>query len=574
MAEKNPCQKDNCLRACHTGYDYCASHRCHWSGGHCVNLAKQNAHYCPDHGCFAEIQKPGADSRDECLRGCHPNYEYCASHRCHWPGGTCLNLAKRNAQYCRDHVCSAEVWKPESLSGVPCDNVAKSNTKCLRHQSIDRVDTVFISSRSDELWLERNAAYEAIGHSGRTPLLIDASLNKLTDSDLPPGEPADDASHKRHSKGRTLRDQIDAFVDAADFFIGIYGVNSGRQNLSIHWMTWIEYELLRFLARHAGYAEDSSTESLNDFMRNRKNVTELRRDLLGTSGATQKIETLRCVLEQRCSFFFKRYPNTKLEPSIDLQRLLSFISPYVLEIRQMVSQVNDGGDFRFYPAHAMLFDHVREEFIADTGHSIDHKSGPWVIVEVERSTNGGDRVDDRRGVLYPLLRVLFQEGMEIRDLSLGDSNSEGHGIHCFAGPFGKRKTFEDADLTASRNNLDSRLKRDLKGLPVEYKVEVSQSNPRGNGSPGVSEKKQRPGHHYFELKLLNLPGILWNITTLVTSHRGSIVDMEFPFGNTGADNEVGLWLGFESSKEHTGHIRTFEHQLKLMHGVLSIQKRG
>ncbi len=86
------------------------------------------------------------------------------------------------------------------------------------------IATAFISSRMEELAIERKAAFNATYESNITPLLFEI-------------EPPD--------KG--LKAPLDSLVDRADLFVGIYYKSTGIAHDELFHMTPIEYELWRFL---------------------------------------------------------------------------------------------------------------------------------------------------------------------------------------------------------------------------------------------------------------------------------------------------------------------------------------
>lgn len=85
--------------------------------------------------------------------------------------------------------------------------------------------SVFISSRMEELTMERRAAFEAIYDCGLVPLMFET-------------EPEDDP-----------RVQINTLVDRADFFLGIYDATLGVPSHDLCGLEPIVYELYRFLER-------------------------------------------------------------------------------------------------------------------------------------------------------------------------------------------------------------------------------------------------------------------------------------------------------------------------------------
>ncbi len=482
-------------------------------------------------------------------------------------------------------------------------------------------ETVFVSSRTEELWLERNSVYEAIGLAGKIPIMLDTALNKLTDGAFPRGTAESD--DRRFSGKRSLRTQVDALVDSADFFVGVYGTLAGIPDYSIRWLTWIEYELLRFLTRilcirrvkdYAGYQTGpirlepwrpltpKQREKLNDKMRDAEHIAYLRRILMGTPVKKEKgeIEQVHSLLDQRCLFYFKKSPGARTQLSYDLQEFLLPLRPYLREVRTTVLSTARPGDHHFFPAHAQLFEELYRELRArEPAHVMPRKNAASIRIELLRrpKRNHGP------GVLYPLLRELFQAGFTIKQLFVGGRYVKTPaktqpGIYCQALAF-RGVPIQGARLREVRRELRTALSREL--APVRHmikppKIEVSGKpyDPMGPARPVHSRKGSVNPIRAYTILAINLPGILWSVATLIAAYGGSIVYLNFDdrrrasYGgwmlgeeNGGVEFDVAFRIDAKVVKkvgaaskpgidDYHANIRTFEHQLKVLHGIISV----
>lgn len=473
--------------------------------------------------------------------------------------------------------------------------------------------TVFVSARTDELHLERIAAYEAIGQTGRIPLALDTALNKLSDGALLSRTQEEE---KRFSGRRTLREQVDALLDASDAFVGVYCRTAGVPDYSIGWLTWIEYELLRFLTRmvfirsHGLHAERGGGRKprfhrwrpltrlqlrrLNALMRDPAHIAELRRDLHDRPrrGRHTRVERVHTVLAERCRFFLKRTQEEAPALSYDLQEFLLPLRNRVTEVRTSVLASSRPGDYRFFPAHADLFESLYSalgQWQDGPGRRAPQRS---VRVHVRREVH----VENRPAILYPLLRILFQLGMNIRQLFVncpapGKRRLE-PGILCVARHMRNVDKRQHERLVTSLRRL---LREELGEVQEGLRVEVKSTAQLVPGRVSGVHRLRRRGVQAYAVRALNVPGMLWSLTTLIASYGGNIVHLRFdeatgapPEGSFGApgctiDFDVAFELDPKAAREagprtryavesFHANILTFEHQLKILHGVVSVRR--
>ncbi len=485
-------------------------------------------------------------------------------------------------------------------------------------------NVVFISARTDELYLERRAAYEAVGVSGALPLVIDPALNKLTDSMVAVrnggGVVVSPVQQKRFTGRRELRKQVDAILDAADQFVGIYGLTSGAQQHCIAWLTWIEYELYRFLTRQVERSGVPGIKGLlldvvplgehrdrlyriNDLMRSAEYIALLRESLLEGRGRRSSpfSRELHKVMSGRCTLIHKRESGLESRLSYDLQEFLLPIRPYLHEVRTTVLGTPRPGDFHYFPAHARIFELLYEKRPEQPSEDPDALMAHDGLVAIRIRRKPG--VPDSSPVLYPLLREVFQAGLDIRLLRIQclaqGSPSLEEGVFCMAQPI-RSGLVEEMELLSSSAILTAQLERELGGpQPGEsdYEIMGTATMTMGDVPPiggsiealGVLRARHAEDRlHAYSIQALDLPGMLWSVATLIASYGGSIVHMNFDCRvcNQRDANQVSevtfqvaflvdetkmeLPNGAYPQDEFTQGLRTFEHQLRILHGVVSV----
>jgi hypothetical protein len=490
------------------------------------------------------------------------------------------------------------------------------------------------------LYLERLASFEAVGMAGKLPLLLDPALNKLTDTAVPraprkphtsepnpsepnpsepnpskpnPSKPEGEKPENRHSNRRSLRAQVDALVDGADLFIGIYGRTAGNPDYTIGWLTWIEYELLRFLTRllyfgskstqngmwhklgHGGSkpSPPSQLDELNKLMRDREHISSIRRALLDPSKETGRPYAARlgAVMRNHCMFFLKRDHGDEMRLSYDLQEFLLPLRTELREVRTTVHCAARPGDYHFFPAHAGLF----EDLYNRLRMSQKTPRGPSAQQSVLRITiRRESTADNKPAVLYPLLRELFQHGLNVQQLFIQCPSRPGAkpapGIVCIATPI------HSAYSASTLESVAADLKRAiLNEFAVgQLKVDVFPT-PKSRLKRYSPRELLTEMSYAYSLQVLDVPGILWSIVTLLASYGGNITHMHFDEraviqgGSNGEfdshGRQVRLEVVFEIDEQGASGVvplqgeshndfkhaqRTFEHQLKLLHGVISI----
>ncbi len=477
----------------------------------------------------------------------------------------------------------------------------------------------FVSARTDELWLERNAISSAVASTGVIPLVFDGALNKLADDalestgPLAPSSENDERAGKnprpdsRTSGKRSLRDQIDSLLDAADFFVGIYSRTSGLQEYAIGWLTWVEYELYRFLMRQlclgghglrkAGDAsahfhpwcplEESEVETLNGYMRSKERIEWLRSALQRAALGNDDSESLRVrrVLESRTLLFQKRSRDGGTQLTYDLQEFLLPIRGHLREVRTTLREapgrLNNRGDFHYFPAHARLFQAVRGCLHGLTGGKARDPHAQLLKIHIVQGPSG----KRTPGILYPVLREIFQRGLSICAAFVGCSptDSSAGGITCYV--TSSRPSF---DPESESKKLQSRLSAlFLQASKIEVNVELEDRAGR------IETNRVAEGRaSLYRISLLDSPGALWSVCTLVASYGGSISflclnppDDSVSLGPKSiaeprpAASELLLDLGDkwlpkegedESEDEEAHDLATFEYQLQSLHAVHAV----
>ncbi len=359
--------------------------------------------------------------------------------------------------------------------------------------------TVFLSSRIDELAIERRAAFEAVYSAGLVPILYET-------------EPLEDVKNK-----------IDALVDRADLFLGLYSHTIGESSTSLAELYPIEYELLRFLAAFDLGFRTSTSNSLH-LAHNRRRLDRQMDDKGYHKRLTEKVRKacadkdgeLWDVVRIRVRLYLK-VAKGDWPVSSALRDFLEGLprTPFATEVRNSPDIIPSELRVTSYvPPHGALF----REILRDLEHGLHAPAGelrigeevnaPKVLLEV----CGGDDP----GVIHAALKESFEEWVNVCS------------IRIFEEPGGRFRTrFVGRPFTGANSQLDSpeamaeRLERSLRArLPAGHsvKAELQVAEPQG----GENAVQPSPAFTYLLLEGANVPGLFMHVSALITSHGGSV----------------------------------------------------
>jgi hypothetical protein len=254
--------------------------------------------------------------------------------------------------------------------------------------------TIFISSRMEELALDRRTAFDAAYFSDFVPLLFE-------------NEP----------RGKDEKSKIDTLVDSSDYFLGLYHQSIGTKNENLCGLEPIRYELYRFLLRFAdkeiahalvetgGAITADVKELLDHRMQNRSALTRLRRQIL--------TEGLESCGGQRV-LLYRKMQSYDSATSVSLEVMLAdFDDCRVFQSRRreppkFLEHLPPSGDEEsFQTARFDLFAQVFEE--------LGRRRSTDSVSTRQDFQNGGEwwrlTGDDDTGILFRILQRLFQKGM-------------------------------------------------------------------------------------------------------------------------------------------------------------------
>ncbi|HXU46397.1 MAG TPA: DUF4062 domain-containing protein [Thermoanaerobaculia bacterium] len=408
------------------------------------------------------------------------------------------------------------------------------------------VRTIFISSRMDELAMERRSAHSAIIEARLTPILFEMEPQK------------------------NERAKIDALVDRADFFIGIYYNTLGYPSEFLNDLCPIEYELFRFLARFDLCDEPESWQLTEPAQReitaslaDPSYVSDIRSRI--RSEIAQREGALFDVISHRVLLFLR-----VLEPDNQISRKLAeFLEglPRHEFCNQEIEPQEGVAEFvpekRYVPAHLSLFEAVYEilQKRKTSGDLTPLQSGAGFYMECRISG------EDRPGLLYRLLEACLDQACNIKSLLMSKESysmpAQGAAdIRIFLEPFvtqwSERQTVR---------NLQSALRLRLRNYSVAADL-VMEWRDLAEESPKVPDLRI-----FYEISTADVPGIIMAVTRLV-SHIGGSIEFAY-FGRKGVAAEsqffkliIGIEpVGLPSPIAEEDGRKTLEYELGSVMGI-------
>ena len=480
------------------------------------------------------------------------------------------------------------------------------------------VSTAFVSSRTEELALERRAAYEAITVSGLIPITFDAFLSRLRDADVP--QPS--VEHElRVSRDRIVRDQVDVLLSQADLFIGIYCETVGTPRRVCGEQPWICYELYRFLVRWVVTTEHEERRSIlprdalsEDSRRQLERaggdvdleaaawmradghrlIPALLRDAMLGQGDPSLVETVTAIARERVRLYDRAHHRRQPE-------LEDFLAPFQNHCVRRFESISipfelSEGEERYIPAHAMLFTHMRERLgnALSTGR-LQRATVPEAREGVRFHLAESAASLHRPGVLYLLLRCCFQSGLSLEVLRVGSTRSR-HELQGWAVPYRTQGSIDPSVLYFRRalcrtiRHLDPECPAHQDPIAcvdvdVPCLVRVDRSPvPSDSDSKALraAQRRESQWEWGYRFRFVDVPGTLWNLVSLITSYRGNITYLTydaffdrreehekvgFDRGNRVVEFEIGI--ASDADRGFGIERAAFEYQVKCLHGYIS-----
>lgn len=410
-----------------------------------------------------------------------------------------------------------------------------------------QVRTVFISSRMDELAMERHSAFSAIYEARLTPILFEM-------------EP------------RTReREKIDALVDRADLFLGIYYQSMGRQNRQLCNLYPVEYELYRFLARfdicpapESWALEAVDREWISKRMSDASYVEDLtkrlRSELRTESGRLYELMRSRVRLYLRVNRsdnlmtrslvrFLDGMPKREFGAAEEmLPRVIAFLKEprYVSPSMELFSKVADS---------------ISRAFARRSIECLKHVCKSILFLRVSGR--------DQPGLIFVILDVLFSNALNIKALDTRRVNSPEEKVEIFvaAEPF-----FQPVSASTLRNLVRFRL-QDVARAAV-YDVACSEVGRDYDRSPfAVREEDIPTSAFYFRILTFDVPGIIMSCARLVAHFEANIDFLHFEGGPYGYPAlTLAIQPLSESSRAASDDGKTLQYELGSLLGVAKVFK--
>jgi hypothetical protein len=437
---------------------------------------------------------------------------------------------------------------------------------------VARIPTVFISSRMEELAMERRSAFSAIAEAGLTPLVFET-------------EPT-----------RQEKAKIDLLVDRADYFVGLYYLTFGRPSEELYGLSPIEYEFVRFYARFDVVNSPESFElSATDRARIDSALASKRyRDSLLSEikKSPQSFEApgSRTLLLQRVS---------STEDLTISSRLSSFLAELNVESIKNEPRTppldTPSIEPLFPPLHVTLYQRLYDWALNDRKplEPEKEKEEAWMIYgEVQQK--------DRAGLMYLTLKGFFDFGLNI-DASWAIVHDKQFTMYMVARNFHYYHSFEslkeeifdevfygllggEYSIRKSREEIERvvQLKQvsqiDLEGRLRESNLwELCDRLPEAQGVI-----------YYYNISAYDVPGALMEIARLVFHFAGSILFLcsgDFASEVLGEDDvaaslqgvAVGpiiLGVKFDEQAEFSGAKKSalFDYEVLSLLSVKDVQK--
>ncbi len=402
----------------------------------------------------------------------------------------------------------------------------------------------FISTRTEEMSLERRAAVEAAIAADVTPVTYDASIHRLMSTQMPPGAPSDtpfvDIENRRGVR-RPIWEHIATFLEMCDVFVGVFYHTLGPADDAAASQPWLQFELYRFIASHEAARKAAwftqadgawAWKSADDAVRDPGFGAELRRAI---EAQGKDSDELREFLRE--SVWLYQWCDNRGMPfaNAELQSLLApFKDQSCRRFSDRIMELNNRptrAELRpVRSAHAELFGLLRQRFSgARASHLARHPPLPDLMVYL--SIEDGHVSPLQPGALYVLLRACFGLGLRLDCLMAGSDDSPR--IRGIASPFASSWDDEEGPLEMCLQKL---LRQGL-GLPtsvssgpqVRAATVADRARMIEESEVKVFRRRQREQEDCitYRVRVGDFAGSLWTIVSIATAFDATIVHLSY-----------------------------------------------
>lgn len=414
-------------------------------------------------------------------------------------------------------------------------------------------ETVFISSRMDELAMERRSAFAAVYEAGKIPILFET-------------EPQENEIAR-----------IDALVDRADLFLGIYYETYGERSDGLCGLSPIAYELYRFIARFATIGNNPlSSTAKNEIRHNlekKKYLKQLRNDL--RVQLANRAGQLHEIFSERVRLFLRTHGSEEGMISRSLAAFLEDlprIEFHTVELKPPVNLRPYAEKERYVAPHTDLFDKIFRRLLKSKTRTIVVSQSPRVPTPLFFCTINGD---DEAGLLYRALEVCFADGFNIKDLAIRKDNPRtpangGIEVQIILELFHAQTDREAYSSRASslRQGLEIKTRRNVKIVELAREAFIGLREEAGM-IPDLL--------FYYRVEAADVPGLLMTVTRLISHFGGSIEYVCYPhdYSQAGQHVYVPVIIGVEPVAADVRFAglegqRCMEHELRAIVGVANV----
>ena len=412
------------------------------------------------------------------------------------------------------------------------------------------VRTVFISSRMDELAMERQSAFNAIYEAGLTPILFEMEPRSAE------------------------RKKIDALVDRADLYLGLYYQSMGKANPHLCDLTPIQYELYRFLARfdicphpESWEIREDDREQISRKMDDTSYVTSLRNRL--RSECRKEGGPLFKIVKSRVRLYLRIH-----EPDNTISRqLLEFLDGLIVQkfgntTEEPPAVIQFLQEYRYIPAHLDLFNMVFARITRGLKEEQIRRVDPDIKSLLLCKVAGYDQP----GLIFTILDVCFSRALNIKALSIHKAASQVE-VSVLAEPFYQNL------VNTSPDQVERFLTYRFSDMGQAYKISCCETESGRNFPVQAGQIPKTP--YYYEVITFDVPGIIMLVARLVAHFGGNIEFIHFE------DNNAKTW---ETSKYSTLTLavsplavdarieqdrgKTLEYELESLLGVAAVFRRS
>lgn len=308
--------------------------------------------------------------------------------------------------------------------------------------------TVLISSRIDELGSSRRAAFRAVHDKGWIPLLYEIDPAEWLAAQGR-GSEAARLTQQAYEKECNERLITNSILNAADYFIGIYGTSLGDPSTHLGGLRPLEYEILRFLDIHMARETGEKLDWLEVIYRPSCSPgvwAALRKRLSDAlTNIGDPLSPYHKVFRERMALFLKEPPSDVPASSLmystifrlhavtsgeSKKRKESQKSEGIVFFRSRKYQLSGGAVVYFRPSsHLYLKIRLQIQRWRNEAHLVraSRPGGNEVLLEIRTKPSVGE-------VLHAV-KSIFYEGYNVRYIRLGKKTNGARALYVRAAPF-------------------------------------------------------------------------------------------------------------------------------------------